>query len=78
MNSDPILRQLDLTEVNIGQGEQQIKRQRDVIEDLERHGQDGTAARALLSTYEKRQAHHMQERRRFLSELAGGIPPPGA
>ena len=72
-NRETILQHLARVEVQIGQGEQHIRRQRDIVEDLEMHGQAASAARSLLSNYEKAQAVHLQERRRCISELAGGV-----
>lgn len=66
-----ILSQLVLVEEHIGQGEQGIRHQREIIDDLGRHGQDVAEAQAVLRNYERAQALHMQERHRFLRELAG-------
>lgn len=76
MDRNMILKQLALVEEHMGQGEQHIRRQREIIDDLVRHGQDVIAARELLSAFEETQARHTNERSRVLRELAGEVTRP--
>jgi hypothetical protein len=76
MDRNEILKQLAVIEEHMGQGEQHIRRQREIIDDLVCHGQDVIAARELLSAFEKTLARHTNERSRVLRELAGEVTRP--
>jgi len=51
-------------------GLQHIRRQREIVEELERDGHDATMARTLLKTYEGTQKMHEADVQRLTKELA--------
>ncbi len=53
-------------------GERHVRRQRELVAELERDGHDTTGARKLLEQFEKLQAMHEADRDRIERELEGG------
>jgi len=67
---DDILRaHLVMTDRQIADGIRQIERQRAILAQFERGGQDTRAPRALLETLLQSQALHEEHRRRILQQL---------
>jgi hypothetical protein len=56
-------------ERHVAEAEQHIIRQRQVIDDLDRHGHDTESARYLLRQFEELHAVHVADRDRLRSEL---------
>lgn len=52
-------------------GLQHIRRQREILEELERDGHDTAMGRTLLKTYEGTQQMHEADAQRLTKELAG-------
>jgi hypothetical protein len=69
MDRETLLRYLAQAERHIVVGEQQITRQRDLIDGLERGGHDLTRAREVLQTLEHSQTLHVAHRDRILGQL---------
>ena len=65
-----ILENLGLSEKHIGEGERQLRLQRELIAELHRAGRDTTEAEALLKSSEKTQKLHFADRSRLLRELS--------
>jgi hypothetical protein len=69
MERATILASLALAEKQIGEGERQLRLQRELIAELQRSGRDATAAEALLKSSEQNQRLHFADRSRLLREL---------
>ncbi len=78
MDRDAILEKLSDTEKHIGEGERQLRLQREVILELHDAGSDAAEAEALLKTGEQLQRMHFADRSRLLRELSAsnGLSPP--
>jgi len=70
MDRATILENLGLAEKHIGEGERQLRLQRELIAESRRAGQDVTEAEALLKSSEKAQQLHFADRSRLLRELS--------
>jgi len=68
-----ILSYLRATEEHVGDDEQDIADQRDLISTLEQTGHTATSAIARLREMEKTQTRHIAERERLRAELAAVI-----
>ena len=69
MERAAILENLALAEKQIGEGEHQLRLQRELIADLQGSGRDATSAEALLKSIEENQRLHFADRSRLLREL---------
>jgi hypothetical protein len=73
MNRTLLLHHLGQAERHISQGERHISRQREIINELERHGhgQSRTAnmARDILQSFETAQSAHIADRERLIDWL---------
>ena len=70
MERTTLLDNLGLAERQIGEGEHQLRLQRELIAELRRSGQDAAEAEALLKTIEQSQRLHFADRARLLRELS--------
>lgn len=70
METAVLLEHLAQAERHVRQGAEHIRRQREIIAELEGHGHDSTAAKKLLTQFEEMQALHIADRDRLKSELA--------
>lgn len=70
MEREKILEALSLAERHIGEGECQLRLQRQVIAELRRGGHDAADAEVLLRSSEQTQKLHFADRSRLLRELA--------
>jgi hypothetical protein len=64
-----LMENLRRAEEHVVVGAKNVARQRDIIAELERNGQDTTQALALLAHFEQLQAMHIADRDRLLEEL---------
>ncbi len=78
MDREAILEKLSDTEKHIGEGERQLRLQRELIGELHDAGSDATEAEALLKSGEQIQKMHFAHRSRLLRELStsNGLSPP--
>ena len=70
MDREAILEELSDTEKHIGEGERQLRLQRELIVELHDAGSDATEAEALLKSGEQTQKMHFADRSRLLRELS--------
>ena len=70
MDRNLIIDHLFQAERHIREGMINIERQRQVIRDLERDGQDTRLSRSLLKQFEDLLAMHVSDRHQILKELA--------
>ena len=56
---------------HMAKGIENLRRQREIIAELERDGHDATTAKELLRTFEEVQAMHVGDVNRLTKELAG-------
>lgn len=70
MDRTVILEHLAQARRHVVQGERHIARQREIVAELERKGQDALAARDLLDSFEALQVLHIADRDRLEEELA--------
>lgn len=77
MDRAMVLAHLAKAKEHIELGEQHVRRQRELVSELERDGHDATNARELLAQFEHLLAMHRADRDRLLRELAlaGGRGP---
>jgi hypothetical protein len=75
MNLTTLKQHLKLAEEHLAAVQRQIGRQRRVILDLERAGQDTTEVRRLLAELETAQALHITHQEKILSVLEAGLLP---
>jgi hemerythrin len=61
---------LQLAERHVLQADEHVRRQREIVEELERDGHDTRMARKLLAQFEKLQAMHIADRDRLARELS--------
>jgi hemerythrin len=61
---------LQQAERHVLQADQHVRRQREIVRELERDGHDARMARKLLAEFEKLQAVHIADRDRIASELS--------
>lgn len=66
-----LLRHLAETETHIAKGAEHIRRQREIVAELERDGHDAELARKLLVEFENLQHLHIADRDRLVKELGG-------
>jgi hypothetical protein len=71
MDREMLQQHLAQAEAHVETGYKNIARQRDVIAQLEREGQDTALARDTLMQFEELQALHIADRDRILRELQG-------
>ena len=64
------LGRLATTEKHIQEGDARIRRQREIIEQIERPGQNPSAAQELLDAFERLQLETIAERERLKAKLA--------
>ncbi len=70
MNRAALLQHLAQAEDHIATSEKNVRRQRELIAELERDGHDIAVARKLLSEFEKLQAMHDADRDRIIRLLS--------
>jgi len=61
---------LDLAEKHIAEGTEHVERQRRIVEELQRGGEDIRKSADLLELFEETLRTHIDERDRLLEELA--------
>jgi hypothetical protein len=66
-----LLRHLASAEDHIAKGAEHIRRQREIVAELERDGHDAALARKLLVEFENMQRLNVTERDRLVKELGG-------
>ena len=71
---DWLLERIRQAEDRVVEGERLIARQREIIGRIEATGDDASAARKLLATYEARLELRIAERDRLIAELATSRP----
>lgn len=71
MDRQMLLEHLAKANEHVELGERHVRRQRELIAELERDGHDSTRARQLLEQFEKLQEMHITDRDRIERELAG-------
>ncbi|MBV8187809.1 MAG: hypothetical protein JOY64_24105 [Alphaproteobacteria bacterium] len=74
MDRATLVQLLNEAETLLYREEQQLARQREVIDGLQRAGHDTTPARLQLRRLEGRQARHIAERNRLFKQLADQAP----
>ncbi len=69
MDRQTLEEHLAVAEAHVTTGEDRLHRQREIIHELERDGQDTSQERELLAQYEGMQAMRLEDRERILSDL---------
>jgi hypothetical protein len=72
MDRQMLLEHLAMANKHVETGERHVRRQRELIAELERDGHDTASARQLLEQFEKLQEMHIADRDRIQRELAAG------
>lgn len=70
MDRDLLKPHLRLAEKHIAEGIEHVERQRQIVEGLERDGQDVGRSADLLKLFEETLCAHIDERDRLVAELA--------
>ena len=70
MNREMIIDHLKQAERHIAEGRGHVERQRQIVEELVRRGDDARRSTALLELFEETLAKHIEDRDRIRSELA--------
>ncbi len=70
MNRAALLQHLARAEAHIATSEKNVRRQRELVAELERDGHDVAVARKLLGEFEKLQAMHLADRDRIIRLLS--------
>jgi hypothetical protein len=70
MNRDLLKDHLAQAERRIAEGRDHVERQRQIVEEVVRGGEDARRSTALLELFEKTLAAHVEERDRLRNELA--------
>ena len=70
MHKDLIAHHLALAEDHVIQGTTHLLRQREIIAEIERHGQDTLPAESFLRLLQETQALHVQHRDRLKQQLS--------
>ena len=71
MDRAVLLRHLAAAENHIAKGAEHIRRQREIVAELERDGHDAELARKLLVEFENMQHQNITESYRHVKELGG-------
>ncbi|HEV2549835.1 MAG TPA: hypothetical protein VGU20_21160 [Stellaceae bacterium] len=69
MDRATVLGHLQRAKEHVAQGERHIRRQQEIIQQLQDHGHDTELARELLATFEQLQVSHLADRDRFAKML---------
>src|SRR5262249_36108034 len=69
MDRVKIVEHLALAESHVAEGQQHIKRQREIVRALECDGRDLATAKSLLAQFEETQLLHIRDRDRLRQEL---------
>ena len=73
MNRTLAIAQLAHVERDIRDGERHLSRQREIVDELERHGRGASRtaqiARDILATFEMAQSHHLNDRADLLQAM---------
>jgi hemerythrin len=75
MNRGLLERHLAQAERHVTEGSIHVERQRELVQQLERKGQDSSGARSLLANFEDVLRMHIADRDRLATELAGSKAP---
>lgn len=70
MKREMLIDHLAQAERHIGESRAHVERQRQIVEELVRDGQDVGTSRDLLELFKKMLARHVEDRDRVRSELA--------
>jgi hypothetical protein len=60
---------------HVAEGEEHIRKQRELVARLGRHGHDTSSASELLATFEQLQLTHVRDRDRLVKELEAASRP---
>jgi hypothetical protein len=69
MPSAQLLKQLEEAERYVAEGEDNLRRQRQIIAEMERRGHDSSVVRDLLTLFEQVQAVHIGARDRAMKDI---------